>query len=120
MSIRVSLPYPPAVNNLFRNVPGRGRVRTSKYKAWVSAAAPACYGAGRVEGRYVVTITADRPDRRARDLGNLEKATADLLVHVGIVEDDHLAERIVLEWSGPDPIKNAQVHVVVEPFVRAT
>jgi Holliday junction resolvase RusA-like endonuclease len=37
-------------------------------------------------------------DKRRRDLGNLEKVVSDFLKDMAIIEDDHLAESIKLEW----------------------
>jgi crossover junction endodeoxyribonuclease RusA len=45
-----------------------------------------------------------RPDKRKRDLGNLEKAISDILVSQNIVEDDSLCEWIEARWveKGPE------------------
>lgn len=34
----IDLPLPPSVNALYRNVPGRGRVKTALYKRWHAVA----------------------------------------------------------------------------------
>jgi crossover junction endodeoxyribonuclease RusA len=49
-------------------------------------------------------IVAVKPDKRRRDLGNLEKAVSDLLQHMKIIEDDCLCQKITMEWakSGPE------------------
>lgn len=55
-------------------------------------------------------ITADvavdyifkRPDKRRRDVGNLEKAVSDLIVAAGILEDDSQIVDIRLRWGQPD------------------
>lgn len=66
---------------------------------------------GTIEGHYAFHMRASRPDRRQRDLGNLEKVTHDLCVQLGFVEDDSLCERILLEWSDEPPTKSAVVKV---------
>lgn len=119
MTVRLSLPFPPTTNNLFVNVPGKGRVKSPTYRKWLSAASSECWGVKGVLGRYHLTLTAERPDRRARDLSNLIKAVEDLLTHVGLIEDDYLAETILLSWAGDAPVKSARVHVVGTAFSEA-
>lgn len=111
-----TLPFPPSVNNLFA---GKGRRYASKaYKAWKALAAP-CVPAGIIPGPYTMELVFDRPDRRSRDLGNLEKACSDLLVSTGTVLDDSLCERITLAWSDAPPKREAVVRVTVASCVRA-
>lgn len=57
----------------------------------------------KVLGAYKLTILAVRPDKRKRDLGNLEKAVSDILVSQNIVEDDSFCEWLEAKWveSGP-------------------
>ncbi len=52
------LPAPPSVNNLFRNVPGKGRVRSSEYVAWCEAAGWSL----RAQGARSQTATVKLPD----------------------------------------------------------
>jgi crossover junction endodeoxyribonuclease RusA len=57
----------------------------------------------KIIGAYKLTILAVRPDKRRRDLGNLEKAVSDILVSQNIIEDDSLCEWLEVRWvdSGP-------------------
>jgi crossover junction endodeoxyribonuclease RusA len=88
--IRAVLPYPPSTNTLYRNVAGKGRVKTAKYKAWIDEAGhllnlghhPA------IKGDYVLDIALFQADARRRDIDNGIKAISDLLVAHGLVEDD--------------------------------
>lgn len=109
--ITFDLPFPPSVNGLF---PGDGKRRwaSKPYKAWRVDAAPSVPGLS-IKGAYALQIRLDRPDRRARDCANYEKAVSDLLVSQGLVEDDSLCARLVLEWTGSDPIKPAKAHVSI-------
>lgn len=98
-TIRLSLPFPPSSNNLFANA-GKRRIRTPQYDAWFALASTRVKESHRRGiGPYCLAICAKRPDKRRRDLGNLEKAVSDLLVAHGIVKDDSLAERITLVWD---------------------
>lgn len=117
MSATLTLPYPPTANNLFRNAGSKGRVRTGHYRLWL-AEAHACLRAQRftpLKGSYRLTISAVRPDNRARDIGNLEKPISDCLVQAGVIEDDHLAKSILIFWSDAKPQKGGAITVKVEP-----
>ena len=58
----------------------------------------------KITGEYTLEIVAVKPDKRRRDLGNLEKAVSDLLQHAKVIEDDYLCQDIHLRWakSGPE------------------
>jgi crossover junction endodeoxyribonuclease RusA len=113
--IAFKLPYPPTTNNLFFNA-GKRRVRTQRYDAWLNegAAFIAQQRPHSVMGAYCLTVVATRPDRRARDLGNLEKPISDLLVKCRVVRDDSDAQEIRLAWADGAPDKDAGVTVLVE------
>lgn len=114
--VEISLPFPPSVNGLFFNAKGAGRVKTQLYNGWISGAgwSLAAQRPRGIIGAYEIEITAYRPDKRRRDLGNLEKAISDLLVSHGVVEDDSLAEKITLQWA----TGGEGVRVVVKAFER--
>jgi len=107
--ISFALPFPPSVNGLF---PGDGKRRwaSKPYKAW-RIEASAYVPNETIKGHYALMIRFDRPDRRARDCANYEKAVSDLLVSKGVVEDDSLCDRLILDWTGREPIKPAKAHV---------
>ena len=96
------LPLPPSVNSLYANVPGKGRIKSDRYRKWLSAAGWAIkeQRPKPITGDYALWIYCERPDQRKRDIGNLEKAVSDLLVKHGIISDDSLAAEIHLYWSG--------------------
>jgi len=85
-----TIPVPPSANNLFVNVPGRGRAKSPEYRKWINEAGwlakTAVVGKGTVEPPYIVAYEVPR-DRR-RDIGNFEKAASDLLVKLRILTDD--------------------------------
>lgn len=116
--VELSLPYPPSANRLWRAVRGRN-IKSREYREWLTDAyaavlrQPRFIKAGLV-GSYRMVLTAERPDRRRRDLSNLLKPTEDLLQHAGVVVDDCNADRIVLEWSDRAPGTGARVHVLIE------
>lgn len=112
----LQLPYPPTANNLFKNI-GKGRARTSGYNAWLSEAGWVAkeQRPAPVKGAYRLQIVAMRPDRRRRDIGNLEKPVSDLLVKLGLIEDDANAQSIFLGWAFNDESPFEGVLVSIEP-----
>lgn len=109
--IRLKIPNPPSVNALFRNVPGKGRVKTKRYLTWIQAAGWAIkeQKPGKVEGPYCLWLYCGKPDNRRRDLANLEKAVSDLLVSHGVIKDDSHCVELHLYWDGPG--RECVVHV---------
>lgn len=90
--------YPPSANRLWRSVKGRN-IKSEEYRDWMAGNRPLTY---MVRGPYRLLIEAQRPDKRRRDLGNIEKPLSDALVQMGGVEDDCLAEEITLRWVKED------------------
>jgi len=104
--IVLSLPFPPSVNRLWRATKGGGVYRSPKYVAWRKAAMWQLAGQAKgkkVIGAYKLTILAVRPDKRKRDLGNLEKAISDILVSQNIIQDDCLCEWMEMKWVDEGP-----------------
>lgn len=112
----ITLPWPPAVNNLFFNV-GKRRVRTKRYDAWLADALAAVLQQqpAPVLGSFSLSMVCVRPDRRKRDLDGLAKAPLDLLVKAGIIEDDSLCVSLGLSWADQAPAKPGCVHMQVQP-----
>jgi crossover junction endodeoxyribonuclease RusA len=115
--ITLSLPYPPTTNNLYANW-AKGRHRTPKYEAWLKEAgwSLAAQHPGCIDGGYHLFITAERPDRRARDIDNLIKPVSDLLKKQGVITDDSQAASVCARWGDEQPAKGAQIRVRVEPL----
>lgn len=101
MIITATIPLPPSANRLFANAPGKGRVKTAAYKAWITEAGyilNLAKTAKQIDGPYALSIFAGKPDNRKRDLDNLAKPICDLLKTVGAIVDDSLCQRIEMEW----------------------
>lgn len=88
MTTTITLPVPPSTNELYRNAPGRGRVKTQRYATWFVAAGWSIkeQRPEKVPGRVKISMYA--PENARRDLANHEKATTDLLVEMGIIDGD--------------------------------
>lgn len=100
------LPFPLSVNNLFLNVARGGRVKTANYRAWEKQAdAVKPSGIVKLQGEVIAVYTFGRPDRRRRDISNLEKAVGDTLTRWGALEDDSPIVDIRLRWGQPGEVK---------------
>jgi len=92
-------PYPPSINRLYRSINGRS-ILSKIGRDYYRDVVPLAEATGiNIRGPYVLAITAYRPDRRKRDIGNLEKIVSDTLTKAGVIEDDSLAQAIVCRWS---------------------
>lgn len=83
-----TLPVPPSTNNLYANVPGKGRVKTARYSAWITVASALMMAAGprpQLSGAYFMDVSLPP----GLDLDNI-KALGDLLQSMGIVGNDRL------------------------------
>ena len=110
-----TLPLPPSVNALYRNVPKVGRVKTRAAKDWYTQAAVmmAQQHVRQVSGRICVTYSVGRhPDKRKRDVANYEKALSDSLVANKVIEDDSLIESLRIHWTDLEPAGTVGVSIV--------
>lgn len=72
-AVSLTLPYPPATNNLFFNRKGGGRAKSARYTSWRTEALWEAkrQHAGRVDGPYALTIIACRPVRQQKSFKRL-------------------------------------------------
>lgn len=110
---------PPSANKAWANNKGqgRGRIKTQEYRTWAVAMGYDINAAMRsqkpITGPYSIEITIDRSRRhRLSDIMNREKVVSDILQAHGVIEDDNLCERGVIQWG------EAQGGIVIEirPF----
>ena len=97
----VELPFPPSVNAMFFNVPGRGRVKTTDYKAWELEAGLMLRRQKPTIFSERVEISVDLDETRRGDADNRFKAVADLLVKHGVIPDDskRYVKRVSIGWE---------------------
>ena len=95
--MEIVIPYPPSVNTYWRSI-GRGRVIISRkgreYREAVNTAVFQCFEERDDDprpllGRLKVLIKATMPDKRRRDIDNINKAALDALGYAGIYGDDN-------------------------------
>jgi len=116
--ITLELPWPPSVNSYWRS-PNTGKLagrtliseRGRNYRRAVSDAIRMAGQPKADPGRLDVALTVFPPDRRRRDLDNLPKGILDALTHAGVIEDDSLIDRLLIERATSCP--GGKVRVVV-------
>ncbi|MTH96559.1 RusA family crossover junction endodeoxyribonuclease [Roseibium sp. RKSG952] len=85
----LSLPFPPSVNAMYRNVSGKGRVKSADYKKWEKQAGFLILEAKPRPHTGPVRISYTFGAKSGRwDMSNFIKAIEDLLVTHGLIEDD--------------------------------
>lgn len=115
VKIDFTIGLPPSVNALYRAVRGRS-IKSKPYRAWENVALQemALKGIKPLSGPYFhAEYIFDRPDRRRRDVDNYVKATADILVKAGLIEDDKLIEKFTASWSDREPRTPAEVRIIL-------
>lgn len=97
--VALDLPRPISANDLWRPLVGGGLIKTKQYKAWLKEAGLVLMTQrpGMVEGPYCITIRVTRSWKG--DLDNAAKATSDLLQAHGVISNDRLAQRVIIERS---------------------
>lgn len=121
----LTIPAPPSVNKLFKNLPGRGRAKTKDYRDWVMEAAVELRGQGakRVSGPVVIMISVQR-DHAAADIDNRVKALMDFLVQPGLhksarsnglIDDDSKVIGFCAVWAPRGNNRRARAQVLIMP-----
>jgi crossover junction endodeoxyribonuclease RusA len=122
--IKLILPWPPSVNHYWRF--GNGRFYISgdgkRFKTIV-AGTMIQGGVKPFSGSVAVTIDAHPPDRRARDLDNLNKCLLDSLVTrhglAGLYHNDAQIKRLESTMHDFDATNAGNVVVTVRPWPDA-
>ncbi len=100
--VLTKLPMPPPANNLFLNAPGKGRVRSARYRQWAQSAGwqIRAQRPARLRGPVEITLTFEEGATRA-DIDNLAKAPIDLLVALALIESDdaYVVRQVTLRWG---------------------
>lgn len=114
--VAFTLPTPPSVNSLFRNLPGRGRVKTAGYDDFVrrGVASIRQQKVVPVVGYVVAVFAVERLKHMATaDIDNRLKSMLDTIVKAGVIEDDHLITATLATWAPP---ANGLAHVQLFPI----
>lgn len=96
--IELELPYPPSVNHYWRRVGARTLIsRGGRAFRQAVCSILAAHGIRPLDGALVVEVAVYPPDRRRRDIDNLQKALLDALGHGGAYHDDSQIARLIIE-----------------------
>ena len=106
----VTLPWPPSVNHYWRKWQNRMVIsregRDYRRRVERLCAAPAGkFGGGsgnKKPPRLALCMDAFPPDRRRRDLDNLQKASLDSLAHAGVYQDDQQIDMLLVQRREPN------------------
>jgi Holliday junction resolvase RusA-like endonuclease len=94
----LELPYPPSVNHYWRRVGARTLIsRGGRAFRTEVCSLLAAYGVRPLEGPLIIDIRIYPPDRRRRDIDNVQKALLDALAHGGAYHDDSQITRLTIE-----------------------
>lgn len=105
-AVRITCPICPSTNNLFVNrngkTAGKGRVKGQQYQRWQTDAGWVIRIQQPAPVPGLVAILIEAPLARRRDVDNALKPLLDLLVTLGIIEDDNRVDdlRIVRTTGG--------------------
>ena len=115
-SAAFTIPTPPSANNLFRNIPGKGRVKSRHYEDFVRMAVAAIrrQAVPHLAGHVIAIFGVERMSVQA-DIDNRLKAMLDAIVEAGVIEDDSLVTAIAISWL---PSANGMSHVRLLPTQR--
>ncbi len=112
-SINFLLPYPPSINTYYRTF--RGRVLISKQgRVYRKTVEEELAGVSTVHGRVAVEIRVFPPDRRRRDLDNVQKPLLDAIEHAGVIEDDSMIDD--LHTIRGEQIPDGVVSITITPI----
>ena len=113
--LELELPHPPSVNHYWRRVGARtlisrgGRVFRQAVCSILAAAK-----VQPLDGPLAVAVEVYPPDKRRRDIDNVQKALLDALAHGGAYHDDSQIARLTIERRQVVP--NCKVRVRVEAY----
>lgn len=96
--IELELPYPPSVNHYYRRVGPRTLISREgrRFRQRVLSVL-AAYALRPFAGPLAVQVEIYPPDRRRRDIDNVQKSLFDALQHGGVYRDDSQVVRLVIE-----------------------
>ena len=117
-SLFFSLPYPPSANNHWKQNKGRTYL-SSAARLWREKSAAAIYEQGRPLQPLSVPVRVELlvypPDKRRRDIANVEKEVADALQRNGVLEDDFLIDELFIKRM-PVCGESPRVEVLIIPL----
>jgi crossover junction endodeoxyribonuclease RusA len=112
--LELDLPYPPSANHYWRRVGARTLIsRGGRAFRQAVCSILAAASVRPLDGALALEIDAYPPDRRRRDLDNLQKALLDALAHGGAYYDDSQIARLTIERKHVMPAGKVRVRLKV-------
>ncbi len=117
----ITLPWPPSINHYWRHFRGRtvisqeGRTFRANVCSLLAGGGPRKPPAG---GRIALAMDAFPPDRRRRDLDNLQKSVLDALEHAEVYEDDNQVDLLLTQRREVVPGGRLTVRLSEMPLTR--
>jgi crossover junction endodeoxyribonuclease RusA len=112
MMIDLELPYPPSVNHYWRRVGARTLIsRGGRAFRRTVCSILAARGIRPLDGPVELVVDVFPPDRRRRDLDNLQKALLDALAHGGAYHDDSQIARLTIQRRHVVPTGKVRVRL---------
>ena len=114
--VSFTIPTPPSVNDIYKNVQGKGRVKSHGYDKFIAHAITTIrlQNVPPISGRVVMIAGVERMSLQA-DLDNRLKAMQDAIVKAGVIMDDNLITAIAIAWL---PKANGLSHIRLVPASR--
>lgn len=113
--MKLVLPYAPTINHYYRPGARPGThyltAEARAYRIQVSTIVGAQRLRAGLTGRLRMTVVVNPPDRRERDLDNLQKALFDALQHAGVYERDSQIDELHMV-RGP-VVKGGRITVTI-------
>ena len=113
----LTLPYPPSVNHYWRRV-GLHTLISREGRTFRRNVCALLGGGGMRKppsgGRIALAMDAFPPDRRRRDLDNIQKPVLDALEHAGVYADDSQIDLLVTRRR--EAVPDGRLLVTVEEF----
>jgi crossover junction endodeoxyribonuclease RusA len=99
--MQINLPWPPSNNVYYRHNRGRTHISAEgkAYREYVELLIYALKANQFGKLPVAVSIVANPPDRRRRDLDNLVKGVFDSLTNAGMWDDDSQVHDLHLRWG---------------------
>lgn len=109
--MEVELPFPPSLNHLWRRVGNRTLISRSG-RSFRQQVCSILRGTEPLSGPLRVVIDLFPPDRRRRDIDNLQKALLDALQHGGAYHDD--SQIVSLTITKREVVPDGRTRVSIE------
>jgi crossover junction endodeoxyribonuclease RusA len=102
--LQIELPYPPSVNHYYRRVGARTLISRQgrRYRERVCAILRAM-SVRELRGHLTMKLELYPPDRRRRDLDNVQKSLWDAMAHGGLYRDDSQIKEFACRMREPMP-----------------